>query len=380
MPTLPERETFKKAVSSSFDTGIITNGPLVRQLELEIRDIFHVNEAIAVSSCTNGLMLAIRCLGIEGKVALPSFTFFATAHSIIWNGLEPVFIDVDPLTWNISVDALRRALEEIEGIVAIMPVHIFGSPCDVASLKIIAREHNLTLIYDSAHGMGARVETHWIGGYGDAEVFSLSPTKLVVAGEGGIITTDVKELAETLRAGRDYGNEGNYNPTFIGLNARMSEFHAALAIESLNLLEQNVRRRNILADKYKKLLAKLPGLSFQVVRKGNLSTYKDLTIVIDEEEFGLNRDILSWQLKKTGIDTRKYYYPPVHRAEAYWEKWGKKYDDYLPVTNILSKRALSLPIWSHMKGEVVERVSREISEAHERADRIKAGYRREYTE
>lgn len=364
---MPPWEIFKKAVQSFYETGMITNGPVVRQLEIEVEDIFRVGHAVAVSSCTSGLMLALRCLGVKGKVAIPSFTFFATAHAVDWNGLEPVFVDVDEETWNMSPVALRKAVAEYEGIAAVMPVHVFGNPCEVKELEDICEESGLFLVYDSAHAMGSKVGEDWVGGFGHAEVFSLTPTKMVVAGEGGIITTGDGELAARLRAGRNYGNEGDYDPEFVGLSARMSEFHAALAIESFRSLELNVRKRNSLAERYRENLKSVPGIYFQKIPEGCRSTFKDLTIRVVGEEFGMSRDQLASYLADSGIETRKYFCPPVHRIKAYWEKYGEKYDDFLPVTNRLSREALSLPMWSHMPEGVVDLVCERIIQAQEGA-------------
>jgi len=373
-PTLPPYALVNKEVEAFYDTGMVTNGPGVRQFEIAIQDTLEVGNAVAVSCCTNGLMLALRCLGSCGKVALPSFTFFASAHAVVWNGLEPVFVDVEPDTWNISPAALARAIEKDGDISAVMPVHIFGNPCDVDGLEALARSNGLSLIYDSAHAMGAKVGDRWVGCFGNAEVFSLSPTKIVVAGEGGVITTNDGEVAERLRAGREYGNEGDYNPSFFGLNARMSEFHAAIARESFRMLESNVGRRNTIAEKYIEGLSRLPGIAFQTIRTGNRSTFKDFTALIDEERFGLSRDALSWHLSGKGIDSRKYYYPPVHRTAAYWERWGRKCDDSLPITNRLSRQALSLPIWSHMEMGLVDRIVEEIHSAQDSAEEIASEY------
>lgn len=371
-PTLPPWELFRKAVQAFYDTGIITNGPIVRQLEIEAQDIFRVKNAVAVSSCTSGLMLALRCLGLKGKVALPSFTFFATAHAVSWCGLEPVFVDVDEETWNMSPQALTEVLSEHGDIVAVMPVHIFGNPCDVQEIGRIAEENGIAVVYDSAHAMGSKVGSDWVGCFGDVEVFSMTPTKMVVAGEGSLLTTDDGELAEKLRAGRNYGNTGDYDPELIGLSARMSEFHAALAIESFRLMELNVRRRNVLAERYKENLKDLPGIHFQTVKEGNRSTFKDLTIRVIEDEFGVSRDMLAEYLSRKGIETRKYFDPPVHRIKAYWESFGKRYHDQLPITNRLSGEALSLPMWSHMPEGLVDLVSEEIINAHQNAEELRS--------
>lgn len=376
-PTLPPWDDFLGAMRGPFETEYITNGPLVKQLEQGMKESLSVDAITAVGCCTSGLILALGCLSLKGKVALPSYTFFASAHSLIWNGLKPVFVDVEEDTWNISVTSLEEALDEGEGITGVMPVHVFGNPCDVDALEKLACERGLSLVYDSAHAMGGKVGEKPVGGFGIAEVFSLSPTKLVVAGEGGIVATNDVDLAEKIRVGRDYGNSGDYNPAFVGLNARMSEFHAALAIECLKMLELNVQRRNDIAGRYKGHLSKLPGIRFQRIKEGNRHTYKDFTMLIDEESFGMRRDTLAWHLKSEGIDTRKYYYPPVHKTTAYWERWGKKYDEHLLVTNMLSERALSLPIWSHMEMEIVDLVAAAIIMAHENAEEISARYAKE---
>jgi len=373
-PTLPPYTLVSKEVEAFYDSGMITNGRVVRDLEDDIKGALGVGNAVAVSCCTSGLMLALKCLGLSGKVAIPSFTFFASAHAAVWNGLEPVFVDVDPDTWNISPESLEMTLKDHGDISAVLPVHVFGNPCDVYALESLAEKHGISLVYDSAHAMGSMVGGHRVGGFGDAEVFSMSPTKLVVAGEGGVMTTDDEELASKLRAGRDYGNTGDYDPSFIGLNARMSEFHAALAIESFRLLEENVRRRGNLAARYTGGLADVRGITFQEILKGSRSTFKDFTVLVSEEGFGASRDALAWHLAREGIDTRKYYHPPVHRTTAYWEKWGKKYDDYLPVTNKLAKEAMSLPIWSHMDAETVDVVVESVLRAHDKAGKISAEY------
>ncbi len=375
-PTLPPYELVSNDFTSFYETGLITNHSMVHRLEQETEKGLLIGNSIGLSSCTSGLILALRCLEICGKVALPSFTFYASAHAVLWNNLEPVLADIDPSTWTLSFANLDTALDEDDEINAVLPVHVFGNPCDVEAIDSLARERGLKVLYDAAHAMGSKVGDLFVGSFGDAEVFSLSPTKMVVAGEGGLVTTGDAGLAEKLVAARDYGNAGDYDPEIVGLNARMSEFHAALALESFKMLEQNVTRRNEIAAKYIEGLSVLPGITFQKIKSGNRSNYKDFTILVDEEQFGLNRDALSWHLGREGIDTRKYYYPPVHRTKAYWEKYGRKYDERLPVTNRISEQALSLPIWSHMELEIVDTVVDAINIAHKNADEIGAEFRK----
>jgi dTDP-4-amino-4,6-dideoxygalactose transaminase len=255
---------------------------------------------------------------------------------------------------------------------AMLPVHIFGNPADIDKLEQISEKFSLKLIFDSAHAFGSMYEGVRAGRFGDAEVFSLSPTKLLVAGEGGLVATDDDALAGRIRIGRDYGNPGNYNPEIVGFNARMPEFNAALAIGNLETIDFKVKKRNELAMAYKKYLEDIPGVAFQKVERGSLSTYKDFSILIDPSAFGLTRDELSDALVAENIMTKKYYYPPVHRQKAYSARRVN-----LPVTERISKNILSLPIYSHMPVDEVDLVCLAIRGIHENASRVRKALKNE---
>jgi dTDP-4-amino-4,6-dideoxygalactose transaminase len=193
-----------------------------------------------------------------------------------------------------------------------------------------------------------------IGGFGDAEVFSLSPTKVLIAGEGGIIATNDDSLAERCRIGRDYGNPGDYDTRFVGLNARMSELHAATALASFEDLEERIVRRNQLAERYRKVLDRLPGIGFPVVAEGDRSTFKDFTILVDAERFGMDAAALAGALAAEGVQTRRYYSPPVHRQRAY--RWVGPANGGLPETDRAAAMVLTLPLWTGMADDQVEGV------------------------
>ncbi len=375
-PTLPPLEDYLPRLERLWETGQVTNGALVRETEALLGDYIGNTHCVAMANCTIGLVLVLKALGLKGAVVLPSFTFFATAHSLIWNGLEPVFTDIDEETWNLAPSSVKEVLEHRGDVSAILGVHIFGNPCQVDELEAIARHHDIKLLFDSAHALGSESNGKKVGAFGDIEVFSLSPTKPAVAAEGGVASTSHEKLANVLRYGRDYGNEGDYDPSFIGLNARLSELHAAMALGSLEMLEKNVERRNEIASCYINNLGSIPSIRFQKIKEKDRSTYKDFTVLIESKEFGMSRDALSWWLERAQIDTRKYYSPPVHRTKAYWEKWGKYREEELSVTNRISKQVLSLPIWSHMEADIVDRVSEAIDTAHETAEEINALYRK----
>ncbi|HEV8163481.1 MAG TPA: DegT/DnrJ/EryC1/StrS family aminotransferase, partial [Actinomycetota bacterium] len=325
-PEVADPASVARAAEEILASGVLTNGPYVRRLEAAAAEYLGVRHCIAVSSCTAGLMLALRVSGLSGDVVLPSFTFSATAHAVAWNGLRPVFTDIRPDSLLLDPAAAARATGMRTS--AILATHTYGTPCDVEALSRVARRNGVRLFFDAAHAFGSRRGSAMVGGFGDAEVFSLSPTKVLIAGEGGIIATNDDALAERCRYGRDYGNPGDYDTRFVGLNARMSELHAATALASFSDLEERITRRNQLAERYRKGLGSLPGIDFPTVAEGDRSTYKDFTVLVDPERFGMDAGALAAALAAEGVQTRRYYSPPVHRQRAY--RWVGPVNGGLP--------------------------------------------------
>jgi dTDP-4-amino-4,6-dideoxygalactose transaminase len=352
-------------VTRSYEEGQLTNGALVRELEERLADRLRVDHVVAVSSCTSGLMLVVQALieGRPGPVVLPSFTFSASAHAVAWNGRTPRFVECDTNTFQIDLTHAERALD---GASALMPTHVFGAPCSPEAVERLAAIAGVPVVFDAAHALGATFHERPIGGFGDAEVFSLTPTKPMVAGEGGLIATHDRDLAARLRLGRDYGNPGDYDTRFVGLNARMSEFHAAMALESLSLLDRTLARRRELAMRYVAGLADVPGIRTQVVPVADLSTYKDFTIAVDAVQFGIDRNQLVAALAAEGIDTRNYFDPPVHRQQAYRSEPAL----CLPATEAVSRSVVSLPIYPDLSNDDVNVVIKTIWLAHEHAEAV----------
>jgi dTDP-4-amino-4,6-dideoxygalactose transaminase len=357
-PTLPDLDEVIRTYRQAFDSGLITNAKCVARFEERSAEYLGAKYCVAVSSCTSGLMLVMRALGLTGEAIVPSFTFFATGHAIRWNELRPVLADCDRRTWNVNLaDIESKITPQTSAIVA---VHMYGNPNDVQALERLAGRHRLRLIFDAAHAFGSRYRGVPVGRFGDAEVFSLSPTKLLVAGEGGLVATNDALLAQNLRVMRNYGDNGSYDPEWIGLNARMSEFNAALALAGLPLLEAKVARRNEIARLYTARLAGLQGLRFQAVEAEDVHTFKDYSIHVTEEEFGLNRDELAAALLADNIETKKYFYPPLHKQKLY--KQFKTVD--LAGTDFVANHILSLPIYEALSNETVERVAESIHRIH----------------
>jgi dTDP-4-amino-4,6-dideoxygalactose transaminase len=343
-PEVKDPDAVAEDIRRILKSGILTNGPYVRELERRTAEYLGVRHCVAVASCTTGLMLALRAMELSGDAVVPSFTFSATAHAVAWNGLRPVFADVDSESLTLSPEAAHHAVGVRTS--AIVAVHTFGTPCDVEALASLAGQNGLRLLFDSAHAFGSMRGSKHIGGFGDAEVFSLSPTKPLIAGEGGLIATNGDVLAERCRIGRDYGNPGDYDCRFVGLNARMSELHAAIALSSLDDIEERILERNLLAERYRGLLEAIPGLSFPTVHGGDRSTYKDFTVLVDPDDFGMDAARLAVSLLAEGIDVRRYYAPPVHAQRAY--KHLARSNGHLPVTDSAAARVVTLPLWCGM--------------------------------
>ena len=351
-------DVFLEEVRGILASKQLTNGAYVKKFEGAAAEYLGVAHCVAVSSCTAGLLLVLKALDLRGEVILPSFTFHATAHAVVWNGLMPVFADCDAQTFCVAPQAVRAQVSS--STAAILAVHLFGNPAAVKELEEIAAELRIPLIFDAAHGFGSRSHGRHVGGFGTAEVFSFSPTKLVVAGEGGLVATRDAELAERLRAARNYGDAGNYDPEILGVNARMSEINAAMALYGLAGLDARIERRNEIRLRYERELRDAAGIRFQAVSEGGSSTFKDFSVIVDEKEFGHSRDWLVELLHSENIGVRTYFSPPVHRQKLYREMWDGR---TLPVTDLVSDGVVSLPIYSSLTDDSVDKVCEVIRRA-----------------
>lgn len=367
-PRLPAFAEMRDEMAEILASGMVTKGRHVAAFEQAVAEHLGVNHAVAVSSCTSGLMLTYQGLGLTGEVVIPSFTFMATASSLVWAGLTPVLADVNFGTTNLDPAAAEAAITPRTS--AVVAVHNFGNPAEIDELQAVATRHGVKLIFDAAHGFGAIYQGLPVGRQGDAQVYSLSPTKLLIAGEGGIVATNDDRLASHIRMGREYGNDGKYDSAFAGLNARLPELSALMGIHSLRDLEAAARQRNHTADLYRQELGRLPGVDFQTITTRNRSSYRELSIVIDSDSFGIDRDHLAQALEAENIDTRKYYLPPVHRQHAY-EQFAPS-ERKLRNTELLAATSLSLPMWSDMNDDIALNICNAIARIQEHATEVAA--------
>jgi sugar O-acyltransferase (sialic acid O-acetyltransferase NeuD family) len=351
-PTLPDYPSLDAKFRDIANSLMLSNfSKYSNELETAVENLLSVKKALTFPNATSALMLAIKVLGLTGEIILPSFTFSATGHAVAWNDLTPVFADIDPNTFNIDIDDVEKKITSKTS--AIVAVHVFGNPADIDKLAGLAKKYDLKLIFDSAHALGSKYKGKCIGSFGDIEIFSLSGTKVVTSAEGGITTSNDEDLMKMIDIGRNYGAGEDYNCKSIGLNGKMSEFHAAIALESLLLLNRFVSKRNELANLYKKRLNKIPGISFQHIPEDNVTTYKDFSIIIDKKSFGMDRDELVNRLDKESIFTKKYFFP-LHHMDAY-----KKIEcraENLKNTDFIANNIICLPMFSHMGKDAVEKV------------------------
>jgi len=391
-PSLPPAAALADRMAETIAGGTLTKGPVLRDYERRVAEHLEVPFAIGVSSCTSGLMLVFQAFAeangvrpaatgaqsattrvARPRVLLPSFTFMATATAAVWAGFEPVFCDIDPDTWCLSPQSVAAALADDErgfGAALVVPVHVFGAPADTDAFKRLGRDHGVAVVYDAAHGFGATRDGRPVGGQGYAQCFSTSPTKLLISAEGGIVATGDEALADRLVAGRDYGNPGDYDALFSGLNARLSELHALVGLGGLDVLEPEAVRRNELAAAYREALGELPGISFQAIAARDRSSYKDFSVRVGAA-FGLTRDELAAALRAEGVDTRAYYVPPVHRMRAF-ASFTAAAEPHLPETAALCAEVLTLPCYGAMSARDVAAVSACIVAAGRRAAAVRA--------
>lgn len=367
--TLPEFSDVSGRYQDIFSTGMITNWKYVKEYEARMAEYLGVDHAVAVSSATSGLLLALKCLDLEGEVILPSFTFSVSGHVLAWNGLRPVYVDIDPETCLIDPGQVEAAITA--DTCAIMGVHIWGNPCPADRLQDIADRHTLALLFDAAQATGSRYLEKPVGGFGRVEVFSCSPTKVVTSGEGGIVATNDGDLAQKVRVGRNYGDDGSYDCEFEGINARMSEFNAALGLASLEMVEDNIERRHQLFELYKKRLGALPGIRFPKTTPGGVVNGVYFSIIMNSTQFGITRDQLYQSLKAERVDTRRYYYPPLHQQKVN-ARLTPLYQGKLPHTEDISANSLTLPMFSHMSDEQANGVCDAIERLHEHSEQLQS--------
>lgn len=368
----PSWERYEAAMRGIFDRQYYNNnGPLHDELEEKLRQFLGVKHAICVSNATLGLMMVADAMGLSGKVILPAFTFIASAQSLSWAGLEPVFCDVDLDTHQIDLGQINALINK--DVSAIMGVNLWGGACNPTALADLARANGVQLYFDSAHAFGCAVDGVRIGNFGRAEVFSFHANNILSATEGGCICTDDDDLAARLRSIRpSYGVEKPVNIVRVA-NARMSEAQAAIALMSLEDFPVNQNNNEALYRLYETHLNEISGLHLVRPTGVSFSNYQYLVCMVDEGKFGLSRDLLIELLKAENVIARRYFYPGLHRSIPYAQKMPQ-YLNRLSNTDSLCAACIQFPIGALVSAQSVEHICNILFRAHQASGEIRLRY------
>ncbi|HWP96288.1 MAG TPA: DegT/DnrJ/EryC1/StrS family aminotransferase [Syntrophomonadaceae bacterium] len=336
-PMIDEDEI--KAVEEVLRSGVLAHGKAVEEFEEAFAAYIGTRYAVAVSSGTSALHLALLGCGFDpgDEVITTPFSFIATANAIVMSGAKPVFVDIDEKTFNIDP---AKIVEKITPRTrAIMPVHLYGQPCAMNEIMEIAREHNLVVIEDACQAHGSQYRRQKSGSFG-AGCFSFYPTKNMTTGEGGMVTTNDPELVDRIRMLRNHGQKERYHHTMLGFNLRMTSIAAAIGLQQLSKLDEFNARRIVNASHLNKGLQSLLGLVTPVVAPDTVHVFHQYTVRITDQ-FGMTRDSLRERLASHGIGSEVYYPLPIH-LQPYYRQMG--YDESIPNAEKAACEVLSLPV------------------------------------
>lgn len=340
-PNTGDRERLLERIGTLLDSRWFSNqGPSTEEFEDRLAQFLGVRNCVVTCNATMALMIVARASGLSGDVIVPAFTFIATPHALAWNGITPVFCDVDPGTHTLAPLAVEEMITPRTS--AILGVHLWGRPCDVEQLQAISARHGLALLFDAAHAFGCSRRGRRIGGFGDAEVFSFHATKVVTSFEGGAVATDDDTLADRVRLMRNFGFAGYDEVVCIGVNGKMSEASAAMGLTSLEGFQRVAAHNRRKYEQYRSLLIDLPGVSLLDYDEAEHNNNHYIVLQIDEEVAGISRDHLQTVLWAERVLARRYFYPGCHRMEPYRSQYLKD-RSRLPVTERLVQQVLCLP-------------------------------------
>ncbi|MDR2146044.1 MAG: DegT/DnrJ/EryC1/StrS family aminotransferase [Tannerella sp.] len=350
-PCLPPLEEFIPYLQQIWDNKWLTNnGPLHQQLEKELADYLGVEYISLFSNGTLALMSALQALNIQGEVITTPFSFVATTHSIWWNKSTPVFVDIEPGYLNLDPYKIEAAITEKTE--AIMPVHVYGNPCQVDEIQRIADKYQLKVIYDAAHAFGVKKDGNSIMKYGDLSVLSFHATKVYSTIEGGAIVCHTSEMKHHIDNLKNFGFRGETVVEEPGINAKLNEVQAAYGLLQLKYVDGFIASRKRISELYRELLKDIQGISAFNDMKGVSHAYSYFPILVDEEKYGMSRDDLYEKLKENDILGRRYFYPLISDFEPYKSLLSAKSAN-IPIATKIAQQVLCLPIYVELSEEEV---------------------------
>lgn len=344
--SMPSYEEYCEAIKPIFESRHLTNmGPIHNELMEKVGAYLGVEN---VSLFTNGhlaLSIAIKALELTGEVITTPFTFASTTHAIVDCGLTPVFCDINPDTYTIDADKIESLITD--RTCAIIPVHVYGNVCDIEKIEKIANKHNLKVIYDAAHVFGVKVNGRGIGSFGDVSMFSFHATKVFNTIEGGCLTYNDDSLTERISSLRNFGITSPESVDFVGTNAKMNEFQAAMGLCNLRYIDGEIAKRKKVEVNYRARLEDVEGIKLSPMQKDVTSNYAYFPVVF--EGYKYNRDEIADKLMENNIFARKYFYPITNEFSCY----RGKYRGETPIAKHISENVLTLPLYSDLTEDEV---------------------------
>lgn len=347
-PFLPPLEEFQPYLEQIWETKCLTNGgPFHQELERKLADYLGVNHLALFSNGTLALVTALQALRITGEVITTPFSFVATAHSLLWNGIKPVFVDIHPETFNLDPEKIEAAITP--HTTAIMPVHVYGRPCDVEKIQKIADIYGLKIIYDAAHAFGVTYKDKSLLMHGDMSTMSFHATKVFNTFEGGAIVCPDIKTKKRIDDLKNFGFHDEVTVVALGINAKMNELQAAFGLLQLKYIDEAINRRKEIDSIYREAFSKIAGISLPELPEDTKYNYAYFPILINKE-YPLTRDGLNEQLRKQGIFPRRYFYPLVSEFPMY-RGFPSASHINLPAAHKIADNVLCLPIYPALKSE-----------------------------
>jgi dTDP-4-amino-4,6-dideoxygalactose transaminase len=353
-PNVGDRDRFLARVNRILDSAWLTNdGACVREFEERIAALAGTGYCVAMSSGTVALEIAARALGLVDEVIVPAFTFVATAHALMWQGIRPVFCDIDARTHHIDPQAIEALINNrTSGILA---VHLWGQPCNVDALTEIAKRHGLPVFFDACHALGVERQGRQVGGFGACEIFSFHATKFLNTLEGGAVVTNDSQLADKLRFMRNFGFCGEDCVAHLGTNGKMNEISAAMGLTLLEEMDDIVAVNEANYRAYAREIANAPGFDLVEYPVDGRYNYQHVVAVVDEREAGIGRDAVIAALRAENVLARRYFYPGCHRMKPY-AAMHEYAGVFLPVTDEIAARVVVLPTGPQLAEHDISRI------------------------
>lgn len=352
-PFLPPLDEFRLGLQEIWATRWLTNdGPILRRFTQELCNFFETDNLCLFNNGTLALQIGLQGMGISGEVITTPYTFVATIHALFWNKIRPVFVDIEPEHYTLDPEKVEAAITP--WTTAILAVHVYGHPCKLHALADIARRHNLKLIYDAAHAFGVHVGDKSIAHFGDLNMFSFHATKLFHSIEGGMLTFKEAGLKGLFDYLKNFGFKNEVEVVMPGTNAKMNEMQALMGSQVLKYLEEIIQKRARITELYRDRLEEVPGIKLTPPLLPNIKhNYAYMSIEVDEQGFGMNRDALYENLRQWNVFTRRYFYPLICDYACYRNVSVK---DPLTVARRVADCILTLPIYDSLELSDVEAI------------------------